>query len=168
MSTFDDSFDDSVVQTESNRPFDDDFPYVGHYSQPLDDSFAAGNDFFESQPPISPQENGGFGGSEGPILPPPSEMEADQGFALREWRRQNAILLEDKEKREKEVLSQIIKEAEDYKVEFYRKREITCDNNKTSNREKEKSNANVILSFHLSKLYKSVHVKDSNMIDGKD
>jgi hypothetical protein len=52
--------------------------------------------------------------------------------------RQNVILLEDKERREKEVLSQIIKEAEDYKVGFYKKRQFTCENNKTTNREKEK------------------------------
>lgn len=52
--------------------------------------------------------------------------------------RQNAIVLEEKEKKEKELLSQIIEEAEQYKVEFYKKREITCENNKSSNREKEK------------------------------
>lgn len=52
--------------------------------------------------------------------------------------RQNAITLEEKEKREKELLSQIIDEADEYKVEFYRRRTITCETNKTTNREKEK------------------------------
>ena len=50
-----------------------------------------------SPPPIysrgffdfSPEKNrkdfdGGFGGSDGLILPPPSEMQAEEGFALRE------------------------------------------------------------------------------------
>ena len=36
------------------------------------------------------------------------------------------------------MLSQIIKEAEDYKVEFHEKRELACENNKITNREKEK------------------------------
>lgn len=52
--------------------------------------------------------------------------------------RENAIRLEEKEKREKELLNQIILEADEYKVEFYRKRAITCENNKATNREKEK------------------------------
>ena len=52
--------------------------------------------------------------------------------------RQNAIRLEEKEKKEKEMLEQIIKEAEEYKVEFYRKRITAIENNKASNREKEK------------------------------
>jgi len=30
---------------------------------------------------------GSNGDHDGPILPPPSEMESDEGFALREWRR---------------------------------------------------------------------------------
>ncbi|PRQ59412.1 putative clathrin light chain [Rosa chinensis] len=52
--------------------------------------------------------------------------------------RQNAIQLAEKEKSEKELLSQIIGEAEDFKVEFYQKRKITSENNKATNREKEK------------------------------
>ncbi|XWS59945.1 hypothetical protein CRYUN_Cryun08bG0165700 [Craigia yunnanensis] len=124
-------------------------------------SFDTGDDVFVSQPmpetpsppPIfgsgggysafSPEQNGKgfngeFRGSDGPILPPPAEMEPEEGSALREWRRQNAIRLEEKEKKEKEMLEQIIKEAEEYKVEFYRKRITAVENNKASNREKEK------------------------------
>lgn len=52
--------------------------------------------------------------------------------------RQNAIQLEEKEKKEKEMRQQIIEEAEQYKIEFYRKRDRNVENNKASNREKEK------------------------------
>ncbi|KAK7286900.1 hypothetical protein RJT34_22244 [Clitoria ternatea] len=92
---------------------------------------------------FSPEQNGesvdgGFVASDGPILPPPTDMTPEEGFALREWRRQNAIRLEEKEKKEKEMRLQIIKEAEEYKVQFYKKREVNVENNKASNREREK------------------------------
>lgn len=51
--------------------------------------------------------------------------------------RQNTIRLEEKEKREKELLSQIIVQAEEYKVEFHRKRQLTSETNRVTNREKE-------------------------------
>ncbi|CAN6865700.1 unnamed protein product [Brassica oleracea] len=90
-------------------------------------SYSNGDGFFGSN-----------GGHDGPILPPPSEMESDEGTALREWRRQNAIQLEEKEKREKELWNQIIEQANQFKEEFHKKRELTCENNKAANREKEK------------------------------
>ncbi|KAJ6425298.1 hypothetical protein OIU84_025966 [Salix udensis] len=101
------------------------------------------DDLFSSQPmsddggfsTFSPEQNGIL---DGPILPPPSEMESEEGFALREWRRENAIRLEEKEKKEKEMLKQIVEEAEEYKKDFYRKRQLTLENNKAANREKEK------------------------------
>jgi len=108
-----------------------------------DDSLdGAGNDFSSGQgiPVLSPEKNGTgvFVASNGPILPPPVEMQPEEGFALREWRRLNAIRLEEKEKKEKEMLKEIIEEAEEFKAEFYRKWKTRTENNKATNREKEK------------------------------
>ncbi|CAN4115928.1 unnamed protein product [Withania somnifera] len=77
-------------------------------------------------------------GENGPILHPPERMVAEEGFPLRDWRRLNAIRLEEKEKREKEIVKEIIEEAEEYKAEYYRKWKLRCENNMTANREKEK------------------------------
>ncbi|KZV23500.1 clathrin light chain 2 [Dorcoceras hygrometricum] len=57
---------------------------------------------------------------------------------VRVGNRQNAIRLEDKEKREKELLNQIIVEADQYKAEFHQKKEINREANISTNREKEK------------------------------
>lgn len=54
------------------------------------------------------------------------------------WCSQNAIQLEEKEKREKEMRNQIIEEAEEYKRAFYEKRKVNIETNKTNNREREK------------------------------
>ncbi|GER46633.1 clathrin light chain protein [Striga asiatica] len=95
--------------------------------------YASGGEFGSDPAYLSSETN-----KNGPILPPPTEMQSEEGYALREWRRQNAIRLEEKEKREKEVLSRIVNDAEEYKVEFHRKRQLTCETNKATNREKEK------------------------------
>ncbi|MFX9844743.1 hypothetical protein ABTP16_02425, partial [Acinetobacter baumannii] len=129
-SYFPDSFDQ----------FADDEPVVPGSALPFDDGFLV-PDSDESPPSIFASDPADFSSetnSNGPILPPLSEMEPEEGYALREWRRQNAIRLEEKETREKEVLSQIIVEADEYKVEFHRKRQVNSETNRATNREKEK------------------------------
>lgn len=73
-----------------------------------------------------------------PVLPPPGEMAREEGFLLREWRRKNAILLEEKEKNEKELQSQIVLEAEEFRKAFFEKRNLNIETGKGQNREREK------------------------------
>lgn len=57
--------------------------------------YAAGDHVFSSHavpeipspPSIYSAVDGGFGISDGPILPPPADLAPEEGFALREWRR---------------------------------------------------------------------------------
>ncbi|KAL5710348.1 Clathrin light chain 2 [Ranunculus cassubicifolius] len=133
--TFDDN-DDSVVKNNSVPIYsvEDDDVFPAHMVPDTDTPTS----IYGSNTGFSPEMNGISGGGSGPILPPMEEMEPEEGAVLREWRRQNAILLEEKEKKEKELLNQIIEEAVEFKNEFYRKRILAIDTNKATNREKEK------------------------------
>ncbi|XP_065851717.1 clathrin light chain 2-like [Euphorbia lathyris] len=166
MSSFTGLFGYESRLVGSSRPLHDDV-FVQRFKDSGDSSpiftyqeYKAGDDVFFSQsvsdsPPsiysglgggfstFSRKQNcqgfyGGFGASNGSISPPPAEMHPEEGLALREWRRQNAIRLKEKEKKEKETLQQVIEEAEEYKKEFYRKRQLNIDHKKASNKEKEK------------------------------
>ncbi|CAK9139957.1 unnamed protein product [Ilex paraguariensis] len=168
MSSFTGSFGGESPAGSMSRPFDDeDDGYTGFGPRPSSQRFdsqrfgsstyadaevvkeadenspySAGDDVFGSvmtEPlypagdGLSPERNGNE-----PVLPPPTEMQAEEGFALREWRRHNAIRLEEKEKMEKEMLREIIEEADEYRAEFYRKWNLRCENSRASNREKDK------------------------------
>ncbi|CAI9756517.1 unnamed protein product [Fraxinus pennsylvanica] len=129
--------EETVDHVDSPDPF-------GHGSNPNPDPFGSSTTVPISNGNVKPPydmggDSEGIFSSDGPILPPPSELHPEEGFALREWRRQNAIRLEEKEKREKELRNQILEDAEEFKKAFYEKRMLGLETNKTSNREREKS-----------------------------
>ncbi|KAL8192487.1 hypothetical protein R6Q57_027672 [Mikania cordata] len=106
------------------------------YSQPPDSSSIPISNGVSQSYDLGADADGIFS-SDGPVLPPPSEMR-EEGFALREWRRLNAIRLEEKENKEKELRSQVIQEGEEYIRAFHEKRLKNIETNKLTNREGEK------------------------------
>ncbi|XP_002977772.2 clathrin light chain 2 [Selaginella moellendorffii] len=114
-----------------------DFGSRGNFSPAASDlngqSFPAAEEGYEfMEAPV-------FGsGNNGSVLPPPEEMEPEEGFLLREWKRQNAEKLAEKERLEKERLTMIMDDADAYKDEFLAKRHSHCEAQKNNNRDKEK------------------------------
>ncbi|XP_071714495.1 clathrin light chain 1-like [Rutidosis leptorrhynchoides] len=141
---FDNNNNDSYSNftTADTPPYQ--FPADGeHESVDSPDPYGFGSHPDSSSIPISNgatqdyDDTDGLFTSDGPVLPPPSEMR-EEGSALREWRRINALRLEEKEKTEKELRSQIIQEGEEYIKAFHEKRLKSIDTNKLTNREGEK------------------------------
>ncbi|KAK6943515.1 Clathrin light chain [Dillenia turbinata] len=73
---------------------------------------------------------------------------SEECFALREWRRQNEIRLAEKEKREKEMIRLSVAEADEYKLDFHRRRKLNSETRKAINRDKQKLFVETQEKFH--------------------
>ncbi|CAM8893832.1 unnamed protein product [Rhodiola kirilowii] len=135
---------------DSSALFDED-GYVGHdsrFASQLFDSFINFGDadsvaddgvFVKESMMDSPLPMYGSGG-EFELNPVPElKGEDEKGSALREWRRLNAIRLAEKDKLEKEMRAEILVEADEYKADFYKRRHVTVEKKKVSNRETQKT-----------------------------
>ncbi|KAL9665933.1 hypothetical protein QQ045_000254 [Rhodiola kirilowii] len=124
---------DDVVTVEDETADDGEIYGFGSDANP---SFGQSSPF-ESVPVSNGNGQAYDLGEDGPVLPPPNEMQ-EEGHALREWRRLNAIELAEKERIEKELRIQIILDAEEYIQAFYEKRKTNVESKKVQNREREK------------------------------
>ncbi|KAI3470868.1 hypothetical protein Pfo_027531 [Paulownia fortunei] len=132
------SFADSFDQFGGDSPAaDSTHPFEDGYLAP--DSFSTSSRLPRTLHLISTSPADFYPGTNasGPILLPPAEMEPEEGYALREWRRRR--------RRDRRNSRQIIVEANEYKVEFHRKRQVTRETNRATNREKEKLNQHTFL-----------------------
>eukprot|EP00250_Pteridium_aquilinum_P032962 c5015_g1_i1 orf=183-1301(+) len=111
------------------------------------EGFPHSEDFGYGFPPSGSSSGFHNGGA---VLPPLDEMENEEGFVLREWKRKNAIHLEEKARTEREKLSQIIDAADSFKDGFYEKRKMHCETTKKNNREKEKVFLENLENFHAT------------------
>ena len=90
MSVFDDSFvilGDDASESVPVSAYDGSV----HVDDSTDDVFAAPSSDYGGYS-NGADVYGSSGGHDGPILPPPSEMESDEGAALREWRRLDLLV----------------------------------------------------------------------------
>ncbi|KAL9263416.1 Clathrin light chain 1-like protein [Drosera capensis] len=139
----------SSFDVYSSNGFDDD----DHRHHPFDDASFVGYDTSNGFSSDGAEEfrngNGNgkgkgfgdvrFGSDDGAGLCELDEVAGvEDGFAAREWRRLNAIRLEEKEMLEKELRNQILEEAEEFKHAFYEKRMLDIETSKTNNRDKDK------------------------------
>ncbi|KAK6142575.1 hypothetical protein DH2020_022923 [Rehmannia glutinosa] len=114
-----------------------------------------GEDEYAKPYDVAADDEGIFTSADGgPLLPDPSEMR-EEGAAFREWRRQNAIYLKRKRKG-KGVRNQIIAEAEEYKRQFYEKRN-QGETNKAQNRERKARLLSQLYLAQQEKFHKEAH-----------
>ncbi|KAI5055791.1 hypothetical protein GOP47_0029312 [Adiantum capillus-veneris] len=138
QSSFDDDIGDGQHSPAMSSPFGQSF------ESRLHSEFTPGNEFS----PSADSNGKGFGHIDDGFGH--EEMQAEEGFILREWKRQNAIRLEEKARLEREQLSQIIDAADSYKDGFYEKRKMHCETNKNNNRDKEKVFLENLVNFHAT------------------
>ncbi|KAL3677676.1 hypothetical protein R1sor_020632 [Riccia sorocarpa] len=117
-------------------------PYAATFEPDPSNEFG-GEVNYSSAPPVSGngfdahEESLFTGAGNGPTLPDPEEMR-EEGSKLREWKRLNAIRLEEKERKERDMLDQLVADADYHKDQVYEKRKNTMENGRKTNRDKEK------------------------------
>ncbi|CAL5404626.1 unnamed protein product [Camellia sinensis] len=92
------SFDDPRLSSQRFDSFSNFADSESVVTIAVDDSliYVSGGEFSPHTVELSPESNGkafdgGYVASNGPILPPPTEMVPEQGFALSEWKRKRKV-----------------------------------------------------------------------------